>query len=105
MDSGFPVADCCLRVDFSGGGGGSAFPSAALSSNGFWDSDCDGFVRALGSSAVDPLLMVNVKDRGIDLRLILLETILEGEPSDEFDPFGDSGDVGASISLELAGVL
>lgn len=54
-------------MDFSGGGGGSDFSSTASS---------------LRASAVDPLLLVRVRERGTDLRFRRLETILVGEPSE-----------------------
>jgi len=63
----FPIADGCRRVDFSGGGGGSALSSMGVR-KGSCDSDCEDIVGAGGSSAVEPLLMVNDKERGTDLR-------------------------------------
>jgi hypothetical protein len=49
--------------------------------------------------------MVNAKERGIDFRFKRLETILAGEPSEEIDPFGDSGAAGTSTERLLVMVI
>lgn len=77
-----------------------------MSSAGVWNgsrgSGCEETAGASGSSAVDPLLMVNDKERGTDLRFRRLCSILDGEPSEALDTLGDSGDGGAFTERPLA---
>ena len=67
MDRLLPIGGvcCCRLADFSGGGGGSDLSVVTGLGDGV---GCEASVGTGGSAAVDPLLVVSVRDGGFELR-------------------------------------
>jgi hypothetical protein len=85
LDDWPPISDCLTDFrlsDLAGGGGGRSFSSGKAEDGR--DSDRAGNPGVGGTVAVDPLLMMSLRDAGLDSRDRLRDSILllgrDGEP-------------------------